>query len=57
MILLLKEFWYKRKAKVYLNLVKKCTEMRRKLNAKQRFYKEKHEEYERKTKEVASKEV
>lgn len=45
MIDLIKEIWFRYKARAYLKLVKKCTSLRRKVNEKQRIYKDKHEKY------------
>jgi len=53
MIDLIKELWYKFQTRRYLKKVKMITELRRKLNAKQRSYKEAAETFEGKFKEVS----
>lgn len=53
MIDLIKELWYKRKARFYLLQVRKISDMRRALNTKQRVFKEKAEEYARLYKETS----
>lgn len=42
---IIKELWYKARARAFERKIKKCTAERRKINAKQRAYKEKHEKY------------